>query len=98
MKNKRKEKIFSDKNGRQFIKETYFVGGKMKFRRIYVIDGMSADEFYENNATELDFYLNRDHELINIKSDSNKNIKINDLSAKKGSCAQLYEKPINRLF
>ena len=74
MKNKRKEKIFSDKNGRQFIKETYFVGGKMKFRRIYVIDGMSADEFYENNATELDFYLNRDHELINIKSDSNNHI------------------------
>jgi hypothetical protein len=71
VKNKRKENIFSDKSGREFIKETYFVGGKMKFRRIYVIDGISADEFYEKNATELDFYLNRDHELINIKSDSN---------------------------
>lgn len=73
MKNKRKKKIHRDKNGREFIKETYFVGGKMKFRRIYVIDGIPADEFYEKNATDLDFYLNGDYELMNNENDSNNN-------------------------
>ena len=71
MGNKRKKKIHRDKNGREFIKETYFVGGKMKFRRIYVIDGIPADEFYEKNATDLDFYLNGDYELMNREKDSN---------------------------
>ena len=84
MKNKRKKKIHRDKNGREFIKETYFVGGKMKFRRIYVIDGIPADEFYEKNATDLDFYLNGDYELMscNKESDSEsgeQNIKETDL-------------------
>ena len=37
----------------------------MKFRRIYVIDGIPVDEFYEKNATDLDFYLNGDYELMN---------------------------------
>lgn len=69
MKNKRKKKIYKDKNGREFIKESYFVGGKMKFRRIYVIDGIPADEFYEKNATNLDFYLNGDYELMNREID-----------------------------
>ena len=71
MRNKRKKKIDRDKNEREFIKETYFVGGKMKFRRIYVIDGIPADEFYEKNATDLDFYLNGDYELMNSEKDSN---------------------------
>jgi putative NIF3 family GTP cyclohydrolase 1 type 2 len=71
VKNKRKKKIHRDKNGREFIKETYFVGGKMKFRRIYVIDGIPADEFYEKNATDLDFYLNGDYELMSSEKDSN---------------------------
>lgn len=70
MKNKRKKKFHRDNNGREFIKETYFVGGKMKFRRIYVIDGIPADEFYRKNATELDFYLNGDYELINNENES----------------------------
>jgi len=70
VKNKRKKKIHKDKNGRKFIKETYFIGGKMKFRRIYVIDGMPANEFYEKNATDLDFYLNGDYELMNSDKDS----------------------------
>jgi putative NIF3 family GTP cyclohydrolase 1 type 2 len=61
---KSKKKIHRDKKGREFIKEPYFVGGKMKFRRIYVIDGMPADEFYEKNATALDFYLNGDYEVM----------------------------------
>ncbi|MDZ7723923.1 MAG: hypothetical protein U5R06_14225 [candidate division KSB1 bacterium] len=71
MKNKKKKKIHRDKNGREFIKESYFVGGKMKFHRIYVIDGIPADEFYEKNATDLDFYLNGDYELMSSEKDSN---------------------------
>jgi len=71
VKNKRNKKIHREKNGREFIKDTYFIGGKMKFRRIYVIDGIPADEFYEKNATDLDFYLNEDYELINSEKDSN---------------------------
>jgi hypothetical protein len=70
VKNKREKKIHRDKNGREFIKETYFVGGKMKFRRIYVIDGIPADEFYKKNATDLDFYLNGDYELMSCNRDS----------------------------
>lgn len=70
MKNKKKKKIHRDKNV-EFIKETYFVGGKMKFHRIYVIDGIPADEFYKKNATDLDFYLNGDYELMNSENDSN---------------------------
>ena len=75
MKNNRKKKIHRDKNGREFIKVTYFVSGKMKFRRIYVIDGMPADEFYKKNATDLDFYLNGDYELMSSEkySDSHFN-------------------------
>jgi putative NIF3 family GTP cyclohydrolase 1 type 2 len=70
VKNKKEKKIHRDKNGREFIKETYFVGGKMKFRRIYVIDGIPADEFYKKNATDLDFYLNGDYELMSCNRDS----------------------------
>ena len=71
MKNKRKKKIHKDKKGREFIKETYFVGGKMKFRRIYVIDGIPADEFYEKNATDMDFYMNGNYELMSSEKVSN---------------------------
>jgi putative NIF3 family GTP cyclohydrolase 1 type 2 len=71
VKSKRKKNIHRDKNGREFIKEVYFVGGKMKFHRIYVIDGIPIDEFYEKNATDLDFYLNGDYELISSEKDSN---------------------------
>lgn len=71
MKDKREKKIHRDKNGREFIKETYFIGGKMKFHRIYVIDGIPEDEFYKKNATDLDFYMNGDYELIGREKDSN---------------------------
>ncbi|MDD2476286.1 MAG: hypothetical protein PHI32_10275 [Dysgonamonadaceae bacterium] len=71
MKDKKRKKIHKDINGREFIKEAYFVGGKMKFNRIYVIDGIAADEFYEKNATDLDFYLNGDYELMNSEKDAN---------------------------
>lgn len=67
----KKKKIHKDKNGREFIKESYFVGGKMKFRRIYVIDGIPAEEFYEKNATDLDFYMNGDYHLMSSENESN---------------------------
>jgi hypothetical protein len=68
---KKKKKIHKDKKGREFIKESYFVGGKMKFRRVYVIDGIPADEFYEKNATDLDFYMNGDYHLMSSENESN---------------------------
>jgi len=81
---KKKKKIHKDKNGRDFIKESYFVGGKMKFHRIYVIDGIPADEFYEKNGTDLDFYLNGAYELMSSEKVFNEqNNKELDLSANK---------------
>ena len=68
---KKKKKIYKDKNGREFIKEKYFIGGKMKFNKVYVIDGIPADEFYENNATDIDFYLNGDYWLMSSEKESN---------------------------
>lgn len=75
MKNKNGKKIHKDKNGREFIKVSYFIGGKMKFYREYVIDGIPVNEFYKRNATDLDFYLNGDYELINSKEDSDNHFK-----------------------
>jgi hypothetical protein len=69
---KKKKKIHKDKKGREFIKESYFIGGKMKFRRIYVIDGIPADDFYEKNETDLDFYMNGDYHLMKSENESNK--------------------------
>lgn len=71
MKNKTKKKIHKDKNGREFIKKTYFVGGKIKHDRIYVIDGIPENEFYEQNATDLEFFINGDYELMSCNNDSN---------------------------
>lgn len=68
---KKKKKIHKDKKGREFIKESYFVGGKMKFHRIYVIDGIPADEFYEKNATDLDFFMNGDYHLMSSERELN---------------------------
>jgi hypothetical protein len=70
VKNKKKRKIHRDNNGREFIKEAYFVGGKMKFHKLYIIDGIPTDEFYEKNATDMDFYLNGDYELMSCNKDS----------------------------
>lgn len=67
---KNQKKIHKDKNGCEFIKEAYFVDGKMKFNRVYVIDGIPADEFYENNATDIDFYLNGDYWLMSSEKES----------------------------
>ena len=43
----------------------------MKFRRIYVIDGIPADEFYWQNATDLDFFMNGDYHLMRSGNESN---------------------------
>lgn len=43
----------------------------MKFRRIYVIDGIPAEEFYEKNATDIDFYMNGDYHLMSSENESN---------------------------
>lgn len=58
------KKVYTDKKGREYIKESYFLGGKMKFRRIFVIDGIPEDDFYKKNATDYDFYLNGDYDLM----------------------------------
>ena len=71
MKKEKQKQIHRDKKGRDYIKESYFVGGKMKFRRIYIIDGVPADEFYEKNATDLDFFLNGDYWLMESGKGSN---------------------------
>ena len=71
VKKERKKKINKDKKGRDYIKESFFANGKMKFRRIYIIDGVPADEFYEKNATDLDFYLNGDYWLMESGKSSN---------------------------
>ncbi|HKK10606.1 MAG TPA: hypothetical protein VJ939_07190, partial [Bacteroidales bacterium] len=49
---------------REFIKESYFIGGKQKFRRIYLIDGMPEEEFYNQNATDIDHLKNEEYWLI----------------------------------
>ncbi|WP_010423969.1 hypothetical protein [Anaerophaga thermohalophila] len=66
---KQKRKIHKDKNGLDYIKESYFVGGKMKFRKVYVIDGIPAEDFFEKNATDINHYLNCEYWLINKESD-----------------------------
>ena len=63
MKTKKKPKIFKDKNG-EYIKQWYFVSGKQKFMKIYVIDGIPADEFYEKNADPITLLQNGDYELL----------------------------------
>ncbi len=69
MKDKRKKKIHREKNGREFIKRTYFVQGKMRVEKIYLIDGIPEGEFYEKNATDLDFYMNGDYHLMSSEND-----------------------------
>ena len=68
-----KQKTYKDKSGREYIKESYFVGGKMKFRKVYVISGLPVEEFYKNNATDIDHYLNGEYWLISSEKDSGNN-------------------------
>ena len=36
----------------------------MKFRKVYVVDGIPAEEFYEKNATDLDYFRNGEYWLM----------------------------------
>ena len=64
MKNSRNPKIYTDKHGRKFIKQGYFIGGKLKFNRVYVIEGMPVDLFYEVHAANLDHFIHENYHLI----------------------------------
>lgn len=60
---RKKPKIFKDNKG-EYIKESYFVKGKQKFMKIYVIDGIPADEYYAENADPITLLKNGDYELL----------------------------------
>ena len=63
MKKKNKPKIHKDHIG-EFIYETYFIRGKMKRPKIYVVDGIPAEEFYRQNADFITLLQNGDYELL----------------------------------
>jgi len=60
---KKKRKIRKDSKG-EFYYRQYFINGKMKLEKIYVIDGIPLDEFYENNADEITLLQNGDYEIL----------------------------------
>ncbi len=62
-KTKKKPRIYKDKKG-EYIKEWYFQRGKQKYMKIYVVDGIPAEEFYEQNADPITLLKNGDHELL----------------------------------
>lgn len=64
MKKQNNKSIYRDKDGHEYQKESYFIGGKMKFRRVYVIDGIPTDEFYEKNATVIEKLIDENFHLI----------------------------------
>jgi hypothetical protein len=61
-------KTHRDQNG-EFIYETYFINDKMKKKKIYVIDGIPADEFYRQNADLITLLQNGDYEMIEEVTD-----------------------------
>jgi len=63
MKKKNKPKIHKDHKG-EFIYQIYFIRGKMKKQKIYVVDGMPAEEFYRQNADPTTLLQNGDYELL----------------------------------
>jgi hypothetical protein len=46
------------------ILQRYFVRGKQRFLKVYIIDGITADEFYEKNADPVTLVQNSDYELL----------------------------------
>ena len=63
MKQKRKPKIWEDHRG-EYILRTYFVRGKMKKEKIYVIDGIPAEEFYLQNADPITLLQERNYDIL----------------------------------
>ena len=66
MKQKRKHKIRKDHKGKYILRK-YFVSGKMKLEKIYIIDGIPADEYYQINADPITLLQNGDYEMLNEK-------------------------------
>ena len=64
MTKRKKQNIWTDKKGRQYLKEPYYIGGKQKIRRIYVINGIPVDDFYRKNATDIDFLRNEEYWML----------------------------------
>ncbi|HSI78079.1 MAG TPA: hypothetical protein VK957_19435 [Lunatimonas sp.] len=61
------KKIHTDQKGRTYIKESFCVNGKMKVKKVYVLDGIPEEEFYENNASDIDHMRNGDYWLISTE-------------------------------
>lgn len=45
----------------------------MKFRRVYVIDGVPEEDFYEQNASDMDHLLSGEYWKISYEKDFNNN-------------------------
>lgn len=63
MKKNKKKKIRRDDKG-EYVLQTYFVGGKMKHEKVYLIEGLSAEEFYRKNADPVTLMQNGDYDLL----------------------------------
>jgi hypothetical protein len=59
----KKPTLRKDANG-EFYYRQYFVRGKMKLEKIYVIDGIPVQEFYEQNADPITLLQDGEHELL----------------------------------
>ncbi len=68
-----KRRIHKDKRGREFIKESYFVGGKQKFRRVYLIDGKPEEEFHSENKSPCDYFRTKGNWLIICEKENSDN-------------------------
>ena len=42
----------------------------MKFQKVYVIDGIPAEEFYDKNVNDLDHFINGEYWLMSSEQDS----------------------------
>ena len=62
-KKKNKTKVYKDDKG-EYIKKWYFLRGKQKYYKVYVIDGIPADEFYEQNADPITLLQDEQYELL----------------------------------
>ncbi|MFH1847009.1 MAG: hypothetical protein ABH869_05580 [Candidatus Omnitrophota bacterium] len=70
MKRKNNSKIHKDHKG-EFIYETYFINGKMKKQKIYVVEGIPAEEFYRKNADTITLIQNGDYDLLHEHEKNN---------------------------
>jgi hypothetical protein len=63
LKEKRKSKI---RKG-EYILQTYFVRGKQKFYREYVIDGIPVEEYWEKYADPIALMQNGDFDILEAR-------------------------------